>query len=176
MLKITVIVIAVVIVAVLGYAASRPDTFRVERSISINAPAQKIYPLISDLHNWLVWSPYEKKDPSMQRTFSDNSSGVGARYAWDGNSDIGAGSMEITDAVAPEKIGIRLQFLRPFKATNRAEFVLQPQDGATRLTWAMSGEANLVSKVMGLFFDMDRMIGQDFEAGLAELKRIGEAG
>jgi hypothetical protein len=176
MLKIIAIVVLVVIIAILGYAATQPDTFSYERKITIKASAEKIFPFINDFKNWLAWSPYEKKDPGMKRTYSPNTAGKGANYEWDGNKEIGAGRMDITEVAEPSLIKIRLEFFRPFKAVNTAEFTLLPVDGGTEVRWVMSGQNQFISKVMCLFFNMDEMIGKDFEAGLVALKALGEGG
>jgi uncharacterized protein YndB with AHSA1/START domain len=177
MLKI--IVIAVVIVAalvagVLAYAATKPDTLRVQRATSIKAAPEKIFALIDDFHSWGVWSPYEKKDPAMKRTLSGAASGQGAVYEWDGNGNVGQGRMEILESSPPAKIAIKLDFIKPFEGHNIAEFVLEPDGDATRVTWTMSGPSPYFGKVMSVFLDMDRMIGTDFEAGLANLKAATE--
>jgi uncharacterized protein YndB with AHSA1/START domain len=174
-IKIILIVLAVAIAAVLIYAAMRPDTFRVERSASIKAPPEKVFARINDLKGWGAWSPYEKKDPAMKRSFGATTSGKGAIYEWQGNKNVGKGRMEITDAAPPSKIVIRLDFFEPFEAHNTAEFTMDRNGDVTTVTWAMYGPANFVSKLMGVFFNMDKMIGTDFEAGLANLKAISES-
>lgn len=163
----------VIVLALLGYAATRPSTVRYARSARISAPPERIAPLINDLRRWEAWSPWEKKDPALKRTFSGNASGVGAIYAWDGNNNVGSGRMEILESTLG-KIRIRLDFLRPFKASNTAEFILTPRDGATVVDWVMTGENLFIGKVMSLFIDMDKMIGKDFEAGLAGMKAAAE--
>lgn len=168
------IVLAVAIVAMLAYASTRPDSFRVERSAVIKAPAERVFGHVIDLRGWAAWSPYEKKDPGMKRTFSGADKGKGAIYEWDGNKEVGAGRMEVTEAATPARILIKLDFLRPFEGHNIAEFTFRPEGDATRVTWAMYGPAAFVTKVMGLVFDMDAMIGRDFEAGLASLKALSE--
>jgi len=169
-------VVALVVIGILVFATTQPDTFRVERAASIKAPPEKIYAVLTDFHQSTAWSPYEKLDPAMRRTFSGAPSGKGAVYEWDGNKDVGAGRMEITEATAPSGIVMSLRFLRPFEANNTAEFTLQPQPapGETRVTWSMSGPMPFVSKVTCLFFNMDTMIGRDFEKGLANLKALAE--
>jgi uncharacterized protein YndB with AHSA1/START domain len=176
-------VIVILVAAVLIYAATKPDTFRVARSAIINAPPEKIFALINDLRGWRAWSPYENRDPDMKRTFDGPASGKGAAYAWDGNRNVGAGRMEITDAVPPSRIVIKLDFARPFEAHNTAEFTMAPQgvvtnapaaNVATKVTWAMHGPNLFIGKVMGIFINMDTMIGRDFEAGLANLKTLAE--
>ncbi len=174
MFKTIALIIAAAIAVVLIYAATRPDTFRVERAVSIKAPPEKIFPLIDDFHNWGQWSPWEKLDPAMKRTHSGAGSGKGAAYAWDGNSDVGAGRMEITDETAPAKLAIQLDFVRPFEGHNVAEFTLQSQGDATNVTWAMHGPSPYIAKVIGIFCSIDRMIGKDFETGLTNMKAVAE--
>jgi uncharacterized protein YndB with AHSA1/START domain len=174
MLKIIATVIVVLVAVILVYAAMRPDSFRVERSVSVKAPPEKLYAQIYDLKAWAAWSPYEKKDPAMKRTFGVLTAGKGAVYEWDGNKNVGKGRMEITSATQPSKIVIRLDFLEPFEGHNTAEFTVDGKGNATTVTWAMYGPANFMSKLMGVFFNMDRMIGADFEAGLVNLKTIAE--
>ena len=173
MLTIILIVAVIAIAAVLVYATTRPDNFTVQRSIAINAPPAKIHPLINDFSHWRAWSPYETKDPAMKREFSPATVGEGATYAWQGNKEVGHGSMRIAEST-PFCIAIQLDFLKPFEAHNVAEFTLQPQGHSTTVTWAMRGSPSFVCKVMGLFFNMDRMIGTDFEAGLINLKTAAE--
>ena len=176
MLKIlgyVVLVILVAIAGVLAYASTKPDSFRVERSVSIDAPADRIQPLIADFRRWADWSPYEKKDPGMKRSFGNITAGKGATYAWDGDNNVGQGSMEILEA-APAKVVIKLDFQKPFEAHNTAEFTLKPKGSATDVTWAIHGPSPLISKVVSLFMNMDTMIGKDFEAGLANLKALAE--
>ncbi len=170
---IAVLAILVVVAGVLIYASTKPDTFRVERTVSIKASPDKIFPLIVDLKSWTAWSPYEKKDPELKRSFGPITSGKGATYSWDGNKNVGQGSMEILDA-SPGKVVIKLDFVKPFEAHNTAEFIVQPKGDSSSLTWAIYGPSPIISKVMGLFIDMDTMIGKDFEAGLADLKALAE--
>jgi hypothetical protein len=176
MLKTILIVLVALIALVLIYAATRPDQFRVERSVVIEAPAEKIFPMIDTLQNWRTWSPYEIKDPAMQRSYSGPASGVGAAYAWKGNQDVGAGRMEIVESNAPSKVRFKLDFLVPFEAQNEAVFTLEPEAGGTRVNWAMTGASAYLFKLMGLFMSMDAMIGRDFETGLATLKAQAEQG
>lgn len=174
MLQIIGIVIVVLVAGVLIYAATKPDTFRVQRSASIMAPAEKIFPLINDFQRWGAWSPWEKKDPAMKRTFGAVTSGKGATYAWEGNKDVGQGSMEIVESIPPSRVALKLDFLKPFEAHNRIEFVLQPAAGATNVTWTMEGPTPYFAKIIHVFMDMDKMVGKDFEAGLANLKAAAE--
>lgn len=168
------IVLAAGIAAVLVFALIKPDTFRVERSLAVKAPADAIYPLVADFHRWTAWSPYEERDPAMKRTFGGTAAGKGATYAWDGNNNVGAGHMEILEANGPSRLRIKLDFERPFEGHNTAEFTFVPQGDATLVTWAMYGPAPFLSKVMQVFINMDSMIGKDFEAGLAGLKKLTE--
>ena len=173
-LVIIAVVLAIIIAIVLVLASTKSDTFRIQRTAVMNAPADKIFPLIADFREWLNWSPWEGKDPALKRTYSGAERGQGAVYAWDGNKNVGAGRMEILEASAPSKIVIKLDFLKPFEAHNTAEFTMLPQDGATNVVWVMHGPTPFMSKVMQVFMNMDRMIGKDFEAGLANLKAASE--
>jgi uncharacterized protein YndB with AHSA1/START domain len=175
MLKKIALAVALVIVALVVYAALQPDEFRVERSVVINAPPEKIYPLIVDFHRWSAWSPWEKLDPALKRTFSGPDAGLGAVYAWDGNDKVGAGRMEITGAIPSSQVVIKLDFARPIEGHDSAEFTLQPGGATTKVTWKMRGPSPFLAKLMGVFVSMDRMIGGDFERGLAALKAAAEA-
>jgi uncharacterized protein YndB with AHSA1/START domain len=172
------IVIAVAVAAVLAYAATKPDTFMVRRSASIAAPPEKIFPMIDDLRAQSTWSPFEK-DPNMKRTHSGAPRGKGAVYAWDGNRQVGAGRIAITESVPSSKVVLLLEMSRPFKAHNTVEFTLD-RIGAgtnvtgTKVTWAMQGRQPYMAKVMGLFVDCDKMCGGLFEEGLAKLKALAE--
>lgn len=168
--------VAVLLVALVGFAATRPDTFALERSIAIAAPPERIYPMIADLHAWRAWSPWEGLDPAMTRTFGGAPSGVGATYGWQGNSAVGAGTMTITAAVPSSRVAIDLAFLEPFAARNVTEFTLAPTAAGTQVTWAMRGPQPFLGKVMGVFLSPDAMVGPDFEKGLAALKREAERG
>jgi hypothetical protein len=168
------IVVVVLVAGVLAIAATKPDTFRVERSVSIQAPPEKIFPLIDDFHNWGAWSPWENRDPAMKRTHSGAARGKGAAYAWEGNNAVGSGRMTIAESSPPSKVTIDLDFLKPFEAHNVADFTLTPEGGATTVTWAMHGPSPFFSKVMQVFLSMDSMVGKDFEAGLANLKAAAE--
>lgn len=175
MLKIIAIAVVVLIAGVLVFAATRPDNFSVQRTTSIKAPPEKIFPLINDFHRWTAWSPWEKMDPEMKRTYSGAASGKGAVYAWQGNSKVGEGRMEISDTSPPSKVTIKLDFVKPFEAHNTAEFLLEPKGDSTSVTWKMYGPSPYFAKVMGIFVSMDEMIGKDFETGLANLKTVAES-
>lgn len=162
------------LVLLLAYAATRPDDFRYARATRIAAPPEKVFGLVDDLHAWAGWSPWEKMDPELRRTYEGPQKGVGASYAWDGNKKVGAGRMEITRSVPSSKIVLQLDFLRPFEAHNVTEFTFDTSEGKTVVTWVMTGKNAFVSKLMGIFVDMDAMIGKDFEAGLANLKALAE--
>ena len=168
-----VVVLLVGIGAVLAFAATMPDTFRLQRSASINAPPDKIFPIISDFRNWGLWSPWEKMDPELKRTYSGAANGKGAVYAWEGNK-AGQGRMEITEASSPPKVTLNLDFVRPFEAHNVVEFTLEPVGSATNVTWTMQGEQPYMAKVISVVVDMDKIVGKDFERGLADLKAAAE--
>jgi uncharacterized protein YndB with AHSA1/START domain len=174
MFKTIAIVVLVLLAAVLVFAATRPDTFRVERATSIKAPPEKIFALINDFHNWGAWSPWEKMDPAMKRTHSGAANGKGAVYEWEGNSKVGKGRMEITDTTPASRVLIKLDFFTPFEAHNSAEYTLQAQGDTTKVTWAMVGPNRYLAKLMQVFISMDSMVGKDFETGLANLKSSAE--
>lgn len=168
------IVLVVAIAVVLVLAATRPDTFRIERSATIDAPAEKIFAVLSDFHQWGGWSPWEKKDPDMKRSFTGAGRGKGAVYGWEGDKNVGTGRMEILEASTPSKLVIKLDFLKPFEAHNTAEFTMLPQGNATNVHWVMHGPSPMMAKVMHVFINMDKMVGKDFEQGLANLKQLTE--
>jgi len=173
MLKKISMALILVIVVILGLAMMQPDSFKVQRSATIKAPPAKVMAYLNDFHQWPAWSPWEKLDPNMQRTFEGAASGKGAVYAWKGNDDVGQGRMEIIESV-PAQLDIKLDFIKPFASSNRTEFALQEQGDSTVVTWTMTGPSQFVTKVMGVFFSMDKMIGKDFEKGLAQLKTVAE--
>ena len=174
MWKTIVLVIAVAVAALLGFAATRPDSFEVQRRTSIQAPPDKVFALLDDFHRFPEWSPWEKLDPGMTRTHGGSARGVGAIYEWNGNDDVGAGRMEITGVQAPARVTVKLNFLRPFESQNTTVYTLQPKGTATEVTWSMSGPMPFISKLMSVFVSMDKMIGKDFEQGLANLKALAE--
>jgi uncharacterized protein YndB with AHSA1/START domain len=174
MLKTVGIVIAVLIAGVLILTATRPDTFRIERKASIKAPPEKVFGFLSDFQQWGAWSPWEKKDPAMKRNFGATTSGKGATYAWEGNKEVGIGNMEIAESAPPSKLAIKLNFVKPFEANNLVNFTLTPAAGGTEVSWSMEGKNNFMSKLMQVFMSMDKMVGPDFEAGLANLKAAAE--
>lgn len=166
-------VIGVVAAGVLAYAATKPDEFRVQRSMTINAPPQAVFALINDYRNWVAWSPWEKKDPNMKRNYSGPSSGQGAMYAWEGDSNVGMGRMLITDA-SPSRIALNLDFEKPFAGHNKVVFTMESKGLTTDVTWSMEGPSPFFAKVMQVFCNMDKMIGAEFENGLAALKAAVE--
>ena len=161
--------------ALFGFAATKPNEFHVSRSATIEAAPDQLFSPINDFHSWARWSPWEKRDPAMQRTHSGAASGQDAIYAWSGNNDVGQGRMEIEESTPPSKVVIKLDFLKPFEAHNTAEFTLVPAGNGTTVTWSMHGPANLMTKVMSIFMTMDKTVGKDFEEGLSNLKRVAEA-
>jgi uncharacterized protein YndB with AHSA1/START domain len=168
------IAVVVLLAALLIYAATQPDTFRIQRATSIKAPPEKIFAVLNDFLRWDAWSPWEKKDPAMKRTFSAVTSGKGAVYAWEGNRDVGQGRMEIAESVAPSKVAIKLDFVKPFETHNIVEFTLEPKGDSTHVIWTMHGPMPYISKLITVFVNMDSMVGKDFETGLANLKAITE--
>jgi uncharacterized protein YndB with AHSA1/START domain len=175
MLKIIAIIVTVLIAGVLIFAATKPDTFRVQRATSIKAPPEKVFALINDFNRWGAWSPWEKKDPAMKRTFGATTSGKGATYAWEGNKDVGQGSMEIAESIPASKVALKLDFLKPFEAHNMVEFTLDSRGDTTNVTWVMQGPTPYFAKIIHVFINMDSMVGKDFEAGLANLKSAAES-
>jgi hypothetical protein len=168
------VVLVVVVAALLALAASKPDTFRIQRTANIKASPDKVFVLINDFHSWVAWSPWEKMDPELKRTYSGAANGEGAVYEWEGNKKVGQGRMEITQTTPPRRVMIQLDFIKPFEAHNTAEFTLDAQGDGTNVTWAMHGRQPFMFKVMSLFFSMDKMVGKDFETGLANMKSIAE--
>ena len=168
------IIVVLVIAAILIYAATKPATFRVQRSLTVAAPAEKIFPHLNDFQSWPSWSPYEQKDPAMKRAFSGPPTGPGATYEWDGDKNVGKGRIVVTDVAPNQRLAFNLEMLKPFEAHNKGEFTLAPQSNGTVVTWAMHGPAPYFTKLMQVFCNMDRMVGGDFEQGLAKLKALAE--
>ncbi|HSI05704.1 MAG: SRPBCC family protein [Myxococcota bacterium] len=168
--------VLVVILAGFGvYVAMQPADFTVERSATMAAPPAIVFAQVNDFHNWPNWSPWEKLDPAMEKTFSGAPAGTGAAYAWSSkDKNVGAGQMTITSAKMPERIDLKLDFLEPFKATNNVVFNFTPEGEGTKVNWAMSGQKNFVMKAFCLFQDMDKMVGADFEKGLSALAATSE--
>jgi len=174
MLKIILIVVLLIVVAVLVFAATKPNTFSIVRKLKIHAAPEKIFAEINDFNRWKLWSPWEHKDPAMQRTFSGAALGVGTIYEWNGNKEVGQGRMEIIESTEPHKIIIKLDFFKPFEAHNIAEFTFAEEGDGTLVTWEMRGPQVFISKLMCVFMDMDKMVGTDFEIGLTNLKKLTE--
>ena len=174
MLLILLTVVTLAIVSIAAYAATRPDTFRIARRTDIRAAPDAIFPLIEDLRSNEEWSPYYRKDPAMKGNYTGPARGAGAAFEFRGNKDVGAGRVTILDSAPPGKVTMRLQMFKPFSADNEVEFTLAPGKEATEVTWAMQGKVPLLGKIMHLFIDCDRMVGRDFEVGLANLKSIVE--
>jgi hypothetical protein len=174
MFKIILIGIVLLVAAILLYATTKPDNFSVNRTITIKASPDKVFALINDFNRWGVWSPWEKLDPEMKRTFSGTPSGPGSIYEWLGNSKVGQGRMEILQST-PAQIMIKLDFIKPFEGHNTAQFDLTSQDQSTVVTWTMFGPSTFMTKIMQVFTSMDSLIGKDFEAGLANMKAAAES-
>jgi carbon monoxide dehydrogenase subunit G len=174
MLSTILIILAVIVLAVLAFTATRPDDFEVRREADIQAAPSRIFGFLNDFGQWAKWSPWEKMDLEMKKDFSGSAVGKGSVYTWKGNRKVGEGRMEILDSQPSSSVKIDLQFIAPFKAHNQTLFTLVPSDGGTHVIWAMTGKKNFMFKLMGMFMDMDGMVGKDFEKGLASLKMEAE--
>jgi uncharacterized protein YndB with AHSA1/START domain len=174
-MKKVLIALLVIILGFLGFVATRPNTYHVERSTSIAAPNDIVFATIDDLHRWTEWSPWEKLDPQMKRTFVGPGAGPGASYGWAGSAKVGEGRMTITEAQPNQRVVFKLEFIKPFQSVSTATLALVPDGQSTRVTWSLDGNHNFMSKAMCLFVSMDKMEGGDFESGLANLKRVTEA-
>jgi uncharacterized protein YndB with AHSA1/START domain len=163
------IVLGVVLAALVGLIATRPSEFRVARSRTVSAPPEVVHAYVNDFRKWSEWSPWETRDPALRREFSGAPAGPGAVYSWVGNKEVGEGRMTITDSRPPQSITIRLEFIKPFAATNVTQFDFTPSGSGTHVTWAMTGRCNFIAKGISLFMDMDQMVGTEFEKGLATL-------
>ena len=169
------IALAAVVIVFVAIVAMQPSDFRVARTAVIAAPAPTVFAQVNDYRNWKAWSPYEKLDPAMKKTYEGAAAGTGAIYTWAGNERAGIGRATITESRPGELIRIKLEFLRPFAATNTAEFTFKPEGDRTAVTWSLIGTRNFTLKALGLFMDMDKMVGGQFEEGLAQLKSVAEA-
>jgi uncharacterized protein YndB with AHSA1/START domain len=165
---------AVLIAAILAFAATKPKTFHVQRSISINAPREKVFTLINDFHNWSGWAPQDKEDPTMKRTYSGAANGKDAVSDWDSTGSAGKGRMTITESEPPRMISIHVDFVKPFESHNINDFTLEPAGTFTKVTWTMNGTNLYIMKIMSVFMNMDRVIGRHFESGLDNLKTVAE--
>lgn len=168
------LIIAAVIICLIIVIAVQPNNFRITRSATIAASAETVFAEVNDFHKWNAWSPWAKMDPTAKNSYAGSSEGVGSSFAWDGKKS-GAGRMTITDSQPHELVRFRLEFFKPFKATNVAEFTILPEGGQTVVTWSMSGTNNFIAKAVGLFMDCDKMCGGFFEKGLADMKAIAES-
>lgn len=175
MLKKIFIGIAVILVAFVVIVALQPSDFRIARSINISAPPATVFAQVNDFHNWEAWSPWAKLDPAAKATFEGPSAGEGAIFRWVGNEEVGEGNMTITESRPSDLIRIKLEFLKPFAATNTAEFTFKPEGNRTVVTWSMFGTNNFIAKAFCLFMNMDEMVGGQFEKGLASMKSVTEA-
>jgi len=173
-MKNTLLVLLALVAVLVGVIATRPNTFHVERSVTIAAPAAAVHDEVADLHRFEAWSPWSKMDPQMKTDFSGAPAGVGQVYHWTGNDKVGEGRMTVTGD-APDQVGLRLDFIKPFASTSNVTFALAPETTGTRVTWNMDGPMNFISKAMCLVQPMDKMIGPDFERGLGNLKSVVEA-
>ena len=169
------IAIAVIVVVLVVVIATRPSEFRVERTATVSAPAPVVFAQVNDFHKWDAWSPYAKRDPGMKKTFEGAPAGVGAIYTWSGNHEVGEGRTTIIESRPSELIRVKLEFVRPFAATSTATFTFRPEGERTAVTWTLDGRNGFPAKAMGLVMNMDKMIGDDFEKGLAQMKAIAEA-
>jgi hypothetical protein len=174
MLKKILIAVAIIAVVFVIVVALQPADFRIVRSANMAAPAPAVFAQVNDFHNWEAWSPWAKLDPAAKSTFEGPPAGTGAIFRWAGNSEVGEGSMTITDSRPSELIRIKLEFLRPFAATNTAEFAFKPEGNQTVVTWSMEGQNNFIAKAFCLFMNMDKMVGDQFEKGLASMKSVVE--
>ena len=171
-----IVVMLVVLIAVcLVLVLMQPAHYQVERSATINAPAATVFPLVNYFHKWDSWSPWAKLDPAIKTTFEGPAAGTGASYSWVGNSEVGEGKMTITESHPSDMVKIKLEFIKPFAATSATEFTFTPSGNATNVKWSMSGDNNFIGKAFSLFMNMDKMIGADFEKGLAQMKRVAES-
>ena len=168
------LVAVALLVVLLIFIATRSDTLHVERTAQINAPANVVFSIINDLHQWHLWSPYDKLDPQMKKTFEGAPLGPGSSYAWNGNNQVGEGRLTIVDSTPGEIVTMKLEFTRPFKCQNRVDFKLVPTGSGTQVSWIMEGKNNFISKAMSLFINMDKMCGKDFEQGLANLNTVAQ--
>ncbi|HEV8340787.1 MAG TPA: SRPBCC family protein [Candidatus Binatia bacterium] len=175
MLKIILIALAVIIIVFVIIVAMQPSEFRVTRSATISGPRSAVFAQVNDFHKWEAWNPWGKIDPAMKQTYEGAPAGTGAVYTWAGNKEAGEGRMTITESRPNDLIRIKLEFFKPFRATNTAEFTFKPEGNQTVVTWSMTGENNFMAKAVHLFMNMDKMVGGQFEKGLASMKSVAEA-
>ena len=175
MIKRILIGLAIVVVLLVVFIALQPSTYRVERSTTMNAAAPVVFAQVNDFHKWNAWSPWAKLDPAMKQTFEGAPAGSGAVYAWTGNSEVGEGRMTITESHPSDLIKIKLEFIKPFAANSNTVFTFKPEGNQTKVTWTMDGDKNFIAKAFQLFMNIDKMVGGDFEKGLAQMKSVAEA-
>lgn len=175
MLKIILIALAVMVVVLVAVVALQPAEFRVERSATMSAPAPVVFAQVNELHKWEAWNPWQKIDPAMKLTFAGPPAGPGASYSWAGNNEVGEGRLTITESRPSDLVRIKLEFMKPFAATNTAEFTFKPEGDRTAVTWSMEGKNNFMAKAINLCMNMDKMVGGQFEKGLADMKKVVEA-
>ena len=175
MVKLILIALAVIIAVLAVVVALQPAEFRVARSATMSAPAPVIFAQVDDLHKWEAWNPWQKKDPAMKLTFAGPPAGFGASYSWAGNNEVGEGRLTITESRPGDLVRIKLEFMKPFAATNTAEFTFKPEGDKTAVTWSMEGKNNFFAKAINLCLNMDKMVGGEFEKGLADMKKVAEA-
>jgi len=167
--------VAVIIIVLVIIVAARPSEYGVTRSVVIAAPPEAVFPHVNELKKWAVWNPWEKIDPAMKLTYDGPASGVGASYSWVGNSKVGEGRMAITESRPSERVRLKLEFFKPMAGVSTAEFTFKPEGSQTSVTWSMTGKNNFIAKAFCMFVSMDKMIGGQFEKGLADLKSVAEA-
>ncbi len=175
LLKKILIALIVIVGIFVAVVALQPSEYRVSRSATLSAPVSAVFAQVNDFHSWETWSPWAKLDPAAKTTYEGPSSGTGAIFRWVGNSDVGEGNMTITESRPSDLIKIRLEFIKPFPGVSTTEFTFKPEGGGTAVTWTMSGTNNFIGKAMCLFMNMDKMVGGDFEKGLANMKSVVEA-
>lgn len=175
MLKIILLALAAGIAVLVIVVAMQPDEFRVSRSATVAAPTAKVFAQVNELRKWEAWNPWGKLDPAAKLAYDGPPAGIGASYHWAGNNQVGEGRLTIVESRANEYLRLKLEFMKPFTATNTGEFIFRPEGGGTAVTWSMNGRKNFVAKAMHLFFDMDKMVGGQFAKGLADLKAVSEA-
>ena len=175
MIQIILIALAAIVLVFVAIVAIQPSEFRIARTATISAPAPAVFAQVNDFHKWEEWSPWEKVDPALKRTYEGAPAGTGAIYSWAGNNQIGEGRMTITESRPSDLIRIKLEFLKPFAATHTAEFTFKPEGDQTAVTWSMTGKNKFIAKGIGLLMNMDKMIGGQFERGLVQMKSVVEA-
>jgi hypothetical protein len=176
MIKKILFALAAIVVLFVVIVVVQPGEFRIARSAIVNAPAAAVFAQVNDFRKWDAWSPWAKRDPKMKVTHEGAPAGAGATYYWSGNNEVGEGRMTLTESRAGELVRIKLDFIRPFASTNITEFAFKPDGERTNVTWSMSGTNNFMAKAFGLFVDVEKMVGADFEKGLGQLKSVAEAG